>query len=84
MKRFLETVAGNPLVIQYVKLFRIPLFLTVLEGELKKYDESVWEKESSARETAHKILPVTLTQFGVPQEEVDQVIDQCVTEFLNK
>ena len=82
-KEFLEVVAANQLVIQYVKLFRMPLFLTVLDDELKKSEDSVWENESTARETAFQVMPVTLQQFSVPQEEIDQVIDQCVTEFMN-
>ena len=83
-KQFLEVLAGNQAVIQYVKLFRMPLFLTVLDDELKKYDDSVWEKESTAREAAFKIMPITLEQFGFPQNEIDSVIDQCVTEFGKK
>ena len=82
-KVFLEVVAANQLVIQYVKLFRMPLFLTVLDDELKKTDDSVWENESAVREVAFRVMPVTLQQFSVPQEEIDQVIDQCVTEFMN-
>ncbi len=83
-KQFLETVSGNQTVIQYVKLFRMPLFLTVLDDELKKYDDSVWEEENSVRETAFKALPVTLYQFSFPKEEIDKVIEQCVTEFVQK
>ena len=82
-KEFPEAVAANQLVIQYVKLFRMPLFLTVLDDELKKTDDSVWENESAVREAAFRVMPVTLQQFSVPQEEIDQVIDQCVTEFMN-
>lgn len=82
-KEFLEVVAANQLVIQYVKLFRMPLFLTVLDDELKKTDDSVWENEIAVREAAFRVMPVTLQQFSVPQEEIDQVIDQCVTEFMN-
>lgn len=83
-KEFLEAVAENPQMIQYVKLFRMPLFLTVLDDELKKYDDSVWEEENSVRETAFKALPVTLYQFSFPKEEIDKVIEQCVTEFVQK
>ena len=83
-KQFLEPVSGNQTVIQYVKLFRMPLFLTVLDDELKKYDDSVWEEENSVRETAFKALPVTLYQFSFPKEEIDKVIEQCVTEFVQK
>ena len=82
-KQFLETVTANQLVVQYVKLFRMPLFLTVLDEELKKSEDSVWENERTVRETAFQVMPVTLQQFSVPQEEIDQVIDQCVTEFMN-
>ena len=82
--RFLEVVAENQLVIQYVKLFRMPLFLTVLDDELKKFDDSVWEEESTARETAFKAMPDTLVQFSFPREEIDKVIDQCVAEFAGK
>ena len=83
-KQFLETVAGNPLVARYVKLFRMPLFLTVLDDELKKNDDSVWESESTIRETASRVMPVTLQQFSIPQEEISNVIDQCVKEYLQK
>lgn len=83
-KQFLEAVAENQQVVQYVKLFRMPLFLTVLDDELKKYDDSLWEKESTARETAFQVMPATLRQFSFPQEEIDQVIDQCVTDFMKK
>ena len=82
--QFLEVVAENQLVIQYVKLFRMPLFLTVLDDELKKYDDSVWEEAGTVKGTALKAMPGTLRQFGFPQEEADRVIDQCVTEFADK
>ena len=81
-KQFLEAVAENPLVVQHVKLFRMPLFLTVLDDELKKCDDSVWEKESAVRETAFDVMPITLRQFSIPQEEIDNVINQCVAEFV--
>lgn len=83
-KQFLEVVAEDQTVIEYVKLFRMPLFLTVLDDELKKYDDSVWHTESTAREAAFKAMPVTLEQFGFPQKEIDSVIDRCVTEFIKK
>ena len=35
-KQFLEAVAENQQVVQYVKLFRMPLFLTVLDDELER------------------------------------------------
>ena len=81
---FLDAVSGNETVGRYVQLFRMPLFLTVLDDELKKYDDSVWEEENSVRETAFKALPVTLYQFSFPKEEIDKVIEQCVTEFVQK
>jgi hypothetical protein len=80
-KQFLEAVAENPLVVQYVKLFRMPLFLTVLDDDLKNCDDSVWETESSVREAAFSVMPITLQQFSVPQEEIDGVISQCVAEY---
>ena len=83
-KQFLETVAEHPSAIQYVKLFRMPLFLTVLDDEFKKYDDSVWEKESALREALLKDMPITLQQFSFPQAEIDSVIDQCVTAFEKK
>ena len=83
-KQFLEAVAENQTIVQYVKLFRMPLFLTVLDDELKTYDDSVWGGESTAREAAFKAMPVILEQFGFPQKEIDSVIDRCVSEFLEK
>ncbi len=83
-KQFLEVVAENRTVVQYVKLFRMPLFLTVMDDELKTYDDSVWEKESTAREAAFKAMPITLKQFGFPEDEIDSVIDRCVTDFMAK
>lgn len=83
-KEFLEAVSGNPLVVQYVKLFRVPLFLTVLDEELKKEDDSVWETEETVRATAFRALPATLRQFSFPPEEIDRVIEQCVAEFTQK
>ena len=83
-KQFLEVVAENQLVVRYVKLLRMPLFLTVLDDELKKYDDSVWEKESSVKETALEAMPVNLQLFSFPQEEIDSVVEQCVTEFMKK
>lgn len=82
-KQFLEAVTRNQQIILHVKLFRMPLFLTVLDEELQKYDDSVWDQESTARETAFKVMPGTLHQFGIPQEEIDRVIDQCLAEFLS-
>ncbi len=83
-KQFLEAVAENPAVVQHVKLFRMPLFLTVLDEEFGKCDESVWETESSVKEAAFEVMPMTLQQFSVPQEEIDGVISQCVAEYAKK
>ena len=83
-KQFLEAVSENESVTRYVKLFRMPLFLTVLDEELKKCDDSVWETENAVRETAFQVLPATLLQFGFPQAETDSVIDQCVAEYVKK
>ena len=77
-------IRRGKLVVQYVKLFRMPLFLTVLDDELKKYDDSVWENESIVKETAFKVMPVTLHQFSFPKEEIDKTIDQCVTGFFRR
>ena len=81
-KQFMETVTGNELVVKYVKLFRMPLFLTVLDEEFGKMDDSVWDKEETAQEAAFKVMPGTLRQFSFPQEEIDQVIGQCVKEYV--
>ena len=83
-KQFLEAVAEDQLVVQYVKLFRLPLFLTVLDDELKKYDDAVWEQESTVRETALEVMPLTLQQFSFPQEEIDSAISRCVAAFMNR
>lgn len=83
-KQFLEAVAENQQVIQYVRLFRMPLFLTVLDDELKKCDDSVWETENTVRESALTVMPDILHQFSFPQEEIDKVIDQCVSAFVSK
>ena len=78
-KQILEAVAENQQVVQYVKLFRMPLFLTVLDDELKKYDDSAWTEE-----TAFRVMPGTLQQFGFPQDEIENVISQCLAEFMKK
>ena len=83
-KQFLEAVSENQSVVRYVRLFRMPLFLTVLDDELKKCGESVWETESAVKETALRVMPDTLLQFSFPQSEIDNVISQCVAEFMNK
>ena len=83
-KQFLEAVAENQSIISYVKLFRMPLFLTVLDEELKKTDDSVWQQESSVREMAFNVMPITLQQFSIPHEEIESVIEQCITVFGGK
>lgn len=83
-KQFLEAVAENQSIIRYVKLFRMPLFLTVLDEEFKKTDDSVWQQERTVRETAFDIMPITLQQFSIPREEIETIIEQCITEFGNK
>ena len=83
-KQFLEAVSENQSVVRYVRLFRMPLFLTVLDDELKKCGESVWETESAVKETALRVMPDTLLQFSFPQSEIDNVISQCVAEFMSK
>ena len=81
---FLETVSGNQVIVQYVQLFRMPLFLTVLDDEFKKYDDAIWENGDRVKETVRKVMPGTLNQFGIPAEKTDQVIDQCLCEFATK
>ena len=81
---FLDAVAENPAVTKYVQLFRMPLFLTMLDEELKQYGDEAWETAEAAKETAGKVMPATLAQFGVPQEETDRVIGQCLDAFAAK
>ena len=81
-KEFLEAVAENPQVIRYVKLFRMPLFLTMLDEEFKKYDDAVWNAESTVQETALKVMRAPMQQCGFPQEETDPVIGECVAAFM--
>ena len=81
---FLDAVAENPAVTKYVQLFRMPLFLTMLDEELKQYGDAAWETAEAAKETAGKVMPATLAQFGVPQEEIDRVIGQCLDAFAVK
>ena len=81
---FLNAVSENQVIIQYVQLFRMPLFLTMLDEEFKKCDDADWEKDSTAGETVRKVMPGTLSQFGIPGEQIDQVIDQCLKEFAKK
>ena len=44
---FLDAVSGNETVGRYVQLFRMPLFLTVLDEEFKQYDDAAWETAES-------------------------------------
>ena len=81
---FLDAVSGNETVGRYVQLFRMPLFLTVLDEEFKQYDDAAWETAESVKETAGKVMQATLAQFGIPKEEIDGVIDQCVAAFEEK
>jgi len=81
---FLDVVSGDRQVVQYVQLFRMPLFLTVLDEEFRKCDESVWENGDTVREAARKVMPDTLVQFGCPREETDGVIDRCAAEYAKK
>ena len=81
---FLDAVAENPTVVKYVQLFRMPLFLTMLDGEFKQYGDAVWEAADTAKEAAGKVMPATLAQFGVPEGEIGQVIDCCLEAFAAK
>ena len=81
---FLDAVAENPAVTKYVQLFRMPLFLTMLDEEFRQYDDAAWETAEAAKETAGKVMPATLAQFGVPKEEIDRVIGQCLDAFAAK
>ena len=82
--KFLDAVSENQLIIQYVQLFRMPLFLTVLDEEFKKYGDTVWDNDGSVKELVRNVMPGTLSQFGIPGEQTDQVIDQCLCEFAKK
>lgn len=81
---FLDAVSENQVIIQYVQLFRMPLFLTTLDEEFRKYDDTAWENVTTAEEIARKVMPFTLSQFGIPGEETQQVIDQCLAAFAKK
>ena len=81
---FLDAVAENPAVAKYVQLFRMPLFLTMLDEEFKKYGDAAWETADAAKEAAGKVMPATLAQFGVPEEEIGRVIGQCLDAFAAK
>ena len=81
---FLNVISENPVVARYVQLIRMPLFLTVLDEEFSKLDGADWETESGIRETVFRIMPDTLSQFGVPAAEADKVIEQCLAELAKK
>ena len=81
---FLDVISGNQTVVQYVKLFRMPLFLTVLDEEFKGYDDTVWENRDRTEEIVRKVMPGTLSEFGIPGEMTDQVIAQCLDTFATK
>ena len=81
---FLDAVSGNQMVVQYVQLFRMPLFLTMLDQEFQRYDDADWANDITAGEIARKVMPGTLIQFGIPAEETEQVISQCLAEFAKK
>ena len=82
--KFLDAVSGNQVIVQYVQLFRMPLFLTMLDEEFKQYDDADWENDQTSGEIARKVMPGTLVQFGIPEEETEQVISQCLVEFAKK
>ena len=81
---FLDAVSENQVIVQYVQLFRMPLFLTMLDEEFRKYDDSSWESEATAEEIAREVMPFTLSQFGIPGEETETVINQCLAAFVKK
>jgi hypothetical protein len=78
---FLDTISENQIILQYVKLFRMPLFLTMLDEEFKKFDNLDWDDEKKTEEIVRQVMPVTLIQFGIPEEETDQVIAQCLSAY---
>ena len=56
---FLDAVAENPAVTKYVQLFRMPLFLTMLDEELKQYGDAAWETaEPTASSPSIKVMSV--------------------------
>lgn len=81
---FLDAVSENQMIVQYVQLFRMPLFLTMLDEEFGKYDDTAWENENTVGEIARKVMPFTLSQFGIPIGETESVIDQCLDGFAKK
>ena len=81
---FLDAVSGNQVIVQYVQLFRMPLFLTMLDEEFKGYDDTVWEDRDRTEEIVRKVMPGTLSEFGISGEMTDQVIAQCLDTFATK
>ena len=81
---FLETVSDNQEIVQYVRLFRMPLFLTMLDEEFKKNGDACWENAGTTEETVRKVMPGTLKEFGVPGDKIDEVIGQCLAGFEKK
>ena len=81
---FLDAVSENQVIVQHVQLFRMPLFLTMLDEEFGKYDDTAWENENTVGEIARKVMPFTLSQFGIPIEETESVIVQCLDDFTKK
>ena len=81
---FLDAVSGNQVIVQYVQLFRMPLFLTMLDEEFKGYDDTVWENSDRTEEIIRKVMLGTLSEFGIPGEMTDQVIAQCLDTFSTK
>ena len=81
---FLDAVSGNQVIVQYVQLFRMPLFLTMLDEEFKGYDDTVWENSDRTEEIVRKVMPGTLSEFGIPGEMTGQVIAQCLDTFATK
>ena len=81
---FLDAVSWNQVIVQYVQLFRMPLFLTMLDEEFKGYDDTVWENSDRTEEIVRKVMPGTLSEFGIPGEMTDQVIAQCLDTFATK
>ena len=63
---FLDVVSGNPEIVRYVQLFRMPLFLTRLDEEFKQYDDTDWENGEKADQLVYSFeidpnLQVTMT-----------------------
>ena len=81
---FLDVVSGNPEIVRYVQLFRMPLFLTRLDEEFKHYDDTDWENDEKAGEIVRNVMPGTLAQFGLPGEKAGQAVDECLAEYTKK